>query len=79
MHTLWGLFLSLVSNHSNNEAELNKVKLTRDDKFLVIASDGVWEFMTNKEVVRIVWPFYDKNQPEAAANKLVKEAFGRWK
>ena len=55
------------------------MKLTRDDKFLVIASDGVWEFLTNKEVVRIVWPFYDKNQPEAAANKLVKEAFGRWK
>ena len=45
----------------------------------MIASDGVWEFLSNKEVVRIVWPFYDKNQPEAAANKLVKEAFGRWK
>ena len=45
----------------------------------MIASDGVWEFMSNKEVVRIVWPFYDKNQPEAAANKLVKEAFSKWK
>jgi len=45
-----------------------------DDKFVVIASDGLWEFMTNEEVSRIVGPFYDQNQPEAAANALVKAA-----
>lgn len=32
-----------------------------DDKFVVIASDGLWEFMTNEEVSRIVEPFYEEN------------------
>ena len=26
--------------------------LSKDDKFIVIASDGVWEFITNEEVAK---------------------------
>ena len=50
-----------------------------NDKFAVVASDGLWEFMSNELVCEIVAPFYDQNQPEAAANVLVKEAHARWK
>jgi serine/threonine protein phosphatase PrpC len=47
---------------------------------LVLASDGVWEFMSNEDVARISRdPFYFKSAPEAAANALVKEAYKRWK
>ena len=49
-----------------------------DDKFIVIASDGLWEFMTNEDVSRIVGPYYDDNQPEQASNALVKAAHARW-
>ena len=45
----------------------------------MIASDGVWEFMSNEEVARISYPFYAKSAPEAAANALVKEANKQWK
>jgi serine/threonine protein phosphatase PrpC len=34
------------------------MNLSESDKFIVIASDGVWEFLSNDEVVRIVEPFY---------------------
>ena len=29
----------------------------RDDKFIVIGSDGIFEFITNEEVVKMVVPF----------------------
>ena len=30
-----------------------------NDKFVVIASDGVWEFLSNEDVAGIVLPFYE--------------------
>jgi len=48
------------------------------DKFAVIGSDGIWEFLTNQEVVELVWPFYKKNKAEEASSAIVKEAYKRW-
>ena len=50
-----------------------------EDKFVVIGSDGVFEFLTNEDIARIVIPFYKINQPEAAANAVVKAAYKRWR
>lgn len=35
--------------------------LGSDDKFVVIASDGVWEFISNDEVAQLIVPFYFEN------------------
>lgn len=32
------------------EPEILELDLQKDDKFIVLASDGVWEFITNEEV-----------------------------
>ena len=40
------------------EAELKVTQLTSKDYFVILASDGVWEFMSNEEVARIAIPFY---------------------
>lgn len=61
------------------DPEILEYEITPDDLFLVIASDGVWEFMPNEEVAKIALPFYSKSAPEAAANALVKEAYKKWK
>lgn len=61
------------------EPETWEFTLGLQDKYLVIASDGVWEFLSNEDVAAIVYPFYEQNAPEAAANALVKAAFKRWK
>ena len=58
--------------------EVKEFLIDVDDKFVVIASDGLWEFMENEEVSRIVGPYYDDNQPEAAANAVRKAAHTRW-
>ena len=46
-----------VSSHP----ETKEFLIGTDDKFVVIASDGLWEFISNEEVSRIVGPFYDLN------------------
>ena len=54
--------------------EVLEFMLGPEDKFIVIASDGVWEFISNDEVANTIFPFYLENQPEAAANALVRYA-----
>jgi serine/threonine protein phosphatase PrpC len=34
---------------------------------LIIATDGVWEFISNEEAVNITVPFWEDNNPEGAA------------
>ena len=50
-----------------------------EDSFIVIASDGIWEFMTEKDVNTVVQPYYEIDDAEGAAEALVKEAFSQWK
>jgi serine/threonine protein phosphatase PrpC len=58
------------------EPELSTHQLTRDDKCMIIASDGVWEFVGNAEAVQIVQKYKDK--PQEAASELVRMSFDRW-
>jgi serine/threonine protein phosphatase PrpC len=54
-------------------------RLGTEDKFVVLASDGVWEFISNQEAVEIVGEFWNSNQVEDAAWALVSAASKRWK
>ena len=53
-------------------------KIDKDTKFIVIASDGVWEFLDNKAVTDIVMPFYKKDDPDGACKALIKESTEWW-
>lgn len=59
------------------EPELSEVYLGANDRFVIWASDGVWEFISSQEAVDIVWENYQKGPLEAAA-ALVKESLLRW-
>ena len=52
------------------DAEIFEFELTTKDIFILIASDGVFEFMSNELVAKIVTPHYSKLTPEAAANEI---------
>ena len=58
--------------------EIFDYHLLSEDKFVVIASDGIWEFMSSDEVVNVVKDFYLKDDIEGAVNFLYKEASNRW-
>lgn len=61
------------------DPEILEINLTENDRFIVIASDGVWEFLTNDEVVNIVKPHYLNNSAEKAAEALIRESLKKWK
>ena len=53
-------------------------KIDKDTKFIVIASDGIWEFLDNDTVKNMVMPFYEKNDPNGACKELIKKATEFW-
>lgn len=55
--------------------EMHVVELTPADKVIVIASDGLWEFMSNQEVLDMIAGVDD---PRRAVDMLVAEANARW-
>ena len=61
------------------EPEIIEHTLKPEDKIVVIASDGVWEFLTNDEVLNLIIPFYKAGGARAAADCLCKAAVDRWK
>ena len=60
------------------EPEVLEFPLTSEDKFLVIGSDGIFEFISNEDVVRIVVPFWKAGDPAGACEALSREAHTRW-
>eukprot|EP00052_Salpingoeca_macrocollata_P019543 m.162359 g.162359 ORF g.162359 m.162359 type:complete len:121 (-) comp21001_c2_seq4:40-402(-) len=49
--------------------------ITPEDRFVVMASDGVWDKLSNLEVVTIASHHHD---PRKASEAVVKEARRRW-
>ena len=58
-----------------SEPELHSVTLTPEDRVLIWASDGLWEFMSNQEVLDFIAGVDD---PRKAVDMLVAEANARW-
>ncbi|XP_064953769.1 probable protein phosphatase 2C 59 [Musa acuminata AAA Group] len=57
------------------DPEIHEEAVDGSLEFLILASDGLWDVVTNEEeVVAIVKPLQD---PEQAAKKLLQEAYQR--
>jgi serine/threonine protein phosphatase PrpC len=48
-------------------------------KFIIIASDGIWEFLESEQVISIVEPYFKINDAEGAAEMLFNKATASWK
>ncbi len=49
-----------------------------DVKFIVVATDGIWEFLSNEKVKNIILPFYNCDDVKGANKKLVEIAKKFW-
>lgn len=58
--------------------EILEVNFKEEDKFIILATDGLWEFIESEECVKIVKDYYLKNDIQGAAEFLVKESSKRW-
>lgn len=63
----------------NAVPEVKMFELLQDDKIIVLASDGVWEFLENQAVADIVYPYFASRNAEGAAEALVRASFKRWR
>ena len=59
--------------------EILELDLCPDDKFIVLASDGVWEFLSNEEIAKIVMPYFECKNAEKAAEAVVRDSYLKWK
>ena len=60
------------------DPEIMEHYFLKEDKFIVLGSDGIWEFIGNDEVVNIVKDYYLENNIEGAIEHLYNEASKRW-
>ena len=60
------------------EPKFIEEKIDKDTKFIIVASDGIWEFLDNDAVKKITMPYYEKNDPNGACKELIKRATEFW-
>ena len=61
-----------------SEPEIECFDITEDDKFIIIASDGIWEFISSLECVNIVKDYYLKKDLKGCLKYLLNESSKRW-
>ena len=60
------------------EPEIFDYSFVHEDKFVIIASDGIFEFISSDECVSMVKNFYLKDDIEGAMYYLYKESSKKW-
>lgn len=60
------------------DPEVTSFSLSASDRFLLLASDGVWEFLSNEEATEIVRPFVEKGDAAGGCDALVEKAQQKW-
>ena len=61
-----------------SEPEVKIFPFKEEDKFIVIASDGLWEYVSNDEVLNIVSGYFEKKDCDGAVSKLYEVSHERW-
>ena len=63
-----------------SEPDIFQYGLNENDKFIVCASDGVWEYLSNEDVMNTIKDIYEnEGNAEEACDILVKKASNEWK
>lgn len=59
----------------SSQPEFTHTQLDKKDAFLILATDGVWEWTSSQEAVDLV---AQDDDAEAACERLAREAYARW-
>lgn len=61
------------------EPEVLEKELEAEDKALILASDGLWEFFTSQEVAQIIGTYYTLGDLAGCTRRLVSDSVQRWR
>ena len=59
--------------------EILEHNFNEEDKVILLASDGIWEFLKNEDVLDIIKKYYEENNAEGALDEIYREADKRWR
>ena len=59
--------------------EILEHKFSEEDKVILLASDGVWEFLSNEDIMEFIKEYYEKNDMEGALDRIYFEADKIWR
>ena len=54
-------------------------EISKSTKFIIVCSDGVWQFLNNQTVMELGKKFYLENDPEEYCQELISRATNEWK
>ncbi len=60
------------------DPEILEYDIEDDSKFLVLATDGIWDYLPNTKVMELGQDYYEKGDCENYCQTLVKEATQQW-
>ena len=60
------------------DADITMYEIDENVKYLVVASDGVWEFLSNKDVMKIIKPYFKSGDIEEACKEVVNKSIEKW-
>ena len=60
------------------EPEVKIFPFKEEDRFIVIASDGLWEYVSNEEAINIVKDYFEKKDCDGAFSKLYEIWHEKW-
>ena len=58
--------------------QIIEYNITDETKYMIICSDGVWEFISNEEVMDISNEYYIKNDSNGLCQCLFETSFKYW-
>jgi serine/threonine protein phosphatase PrpC len=61
-----------------SEPEIIEYNLDQKSKYMVICSDGVWEFLNNEDIMKIGIEYYLKNNIDEYLDKIIKVSEFWW-
>ena len=61
-----------------SEPEIKEFIFDENDKFMIIASDGIWEFISSQECIDMIQNYYENNDLKACCEYLYQESSKRW-
>lgn len=60
------------------DPEISEYEIKPEDRYFVLASDGVWEFLSNQEVADILSIGIDRGDYSKALDDLIENAHYEW-
>ncbi|CAD8202823.1 unnamed protein product [Paramecium octaurelia] len=62
----------------SDKPEILQFDLGKNDKAIILGSDGLFEFLSDEQIINCISPYYDTSNIEGACNQLMLAACNGW-